>query len=1440
MSTMEDHKFQLPPSTHCLRSSKYSRISENFKHSVFRLANSDPNNPLPPSQIAFIEQKIRLTFPAFHTPNHPPYSSMIESAIEELKKEDGSNVESITKKIKEKYDSLPWAHSIYVSHHLRKMCENGEVVCTSSKLYTTPGLIEKRNMKSKQARRRLGRKRKEFVIKEGNSVEEIEVEESGDVKGFQEEKVFGRSRMKRRRGSRMVVKEDDEVGGAWVVGGDNTVTSTCSSQNLGVDKCNKEVAVEDGGDVTGRRRLKRLRLKCAVLEEDDEIGGAAVVGGEHNIVGSSQNLMVDKCNEAVAVEYGDEVTGGSRPKRKRWSCMVVEDDDVGGGATVIRGDHRSSQNLVVVKCNEALGVKDGDDVTGKASEISDELGGIGTVGEDDVLEEPQTEFQCQVNSQVLSLDDDECAEKTEPELLAPLSVGVLHAETEGEDKNKMVSMADDKTAAKSVHLPLECVKKSSVDSNMVLNIRVDGPEAVVKESFLKENELMIVPFVDNTPLLHAEPEGEDKNDLVSMLDDKSAAEPVHVPVEYVMKSSLNTNTVSNVRVDGPKAAVEESFLKGNELMIVPIVDNTPISAVNAEINTERGDNIIVCGLSIPDLDQPKRKKQVYSSKKRFKACQRKMKVASKSMPSKPALAVGRNLLDHFPLHELSSRRGVEPKLCATLLESPKVKELPSGQSQHACTSLLEDGSIKQLERRKSLDPLHYPRSLEDLITVADEENLPLQQVLEKCGKRKKHAGQLLTANTPLPTEASLISASKLQLNLSTSVKSVAKNKEKQPPQQWRQELKPQDLKHCSFEADTAAATGSKTSPLLKMEKRRNRQRRIEHEPKFPVDSAEENVDMVHQHQQKGQGQDQESSLHLKLTAETFAFCDEGRSWEENKQTRSDHDLPCESEQSIEVTTVESSPIQHLNGKEDEVYIGEMVTTALMEEKVSTQDHDYQKFIDQQKEAKEVDKISSHELVTDCRSVLPQVMQSGFVVTEHVASEILQREQEKHQKQPITKSPFSVPPLQHQIEDQEDKSQTDRLQDLEATMATVVEENVRTSYQNVEQQIKLEEREIRQRPLKQLELSKEDVVSSSNEHLQQQEGMSKPASYQNLKRQNKQQKVRGVPRTKKRTTGEVVDSLNLQPQLQGLSELATGQHSQQQREQPKKRGRPLKYTEETKGSAVALSNVNLQQLGMSEKLVDENSQWKIKQPKKGGTRRQRNKIEATKEDKPVSLKLHFQPQDSCEPSTGLQSEKHTEQVKNISLERPRKQRKATMPTNEDEVASLNLHAPQQEWLSESAIGEHSQQKIKLPETVSRGRTRKQIEVSKEDAAVLSNLHLQQQVESSEPDKSQSEVHGTPETGQAMPPSDEDIHQLPKKQKLHSGVQRPKTRAMTAASDNQPNQQEEEQHCLENEEKQGKFEGQQRPLKEKPVKITVVSLASKDQLRSRIKRQPQDST
>ncbi|KAL2465126.1 winged-helix DNA-binding transcription factor family protein [Abeliophyllum distichum] len=60
--------------------------------------------------------------------DHPPYSEMITAAIAELKEKNGSSRRAIAKYIETQYTNLPPTHSALLTHNLKRLKNNGQIV----------------------------------------------------------------------------------------------------------------------------------------------------------------------------------------------------------------------------------------------------------------------------------------------------------------------------------------------------------------------------------------------------------------------------------------------------------------------------------------------------------------------------------------------------------------------------------------------------------------------------------------------------------------------------------------------------------------------------------------------------------------------------------------------------------------------------------------------------------------------------------------------------------------------------------------------------------------------------------------------------------------------------------------------------------------------------------------------------------------------------------------------------------------------------------------------------------------------------------------------------------------------------------------------------------------------------------------------------------------
>lgn len=120
---------------HAFEYRKRARHMNEFKDAVIALASSKTTKHLTSDQMTYLEQRLHESFHLFRPPSHPTYAAMIEKAILDLNEEGGSREESISRFIRSEYEDLPWAHSRFLSHHLKKLTESEEIVVTSDRRY---------------------------------------------------------------------------------------------------------------------------------------------------------------------------------------------------------------------------------------------------------------------------------------------------------------------------------------------------------------------------------------------------------------------------------------------------------------------------------------------------------------------------------------------------------------------------------------------------------------------------------------------------------------------------------------------------------------------------------------------------------------------------------------------------------------------------------------------------------------------------------------------------------------------------------------------------------------------------------------------------------------------------------------------------------------------------------------------------------------------------------------------------------------------------------------------------------------------------------------------------------------------------------------------------------------------------------------------------------
>ncbi|GER44648.1 histone H1/H5 family protein [Striga asiatica] len=134
------------------------KAMENFRNIVFKLAESHPNAALTPSAKNLILERLDRFVSQYKTPDHPPYSAMIERAIRELNEKRGSSEDSISNFLVKEYDNLPWAHPSVLKHHLKTLCKSGDIIITNKKRYKLPGKTEIPVINSQRMEKKVERK----------------------------------------------------------------------------------------------------------------------------------------------------------------------------------------------------------------------------------------------------------------------------------------------------------------------------------------------------------------------------------------------------------------------------------------------------------------------------------------------------------------------------------------------------------------------------------------------------------------------------------------------------------------------------------------------------------------------------------------------------------------------------------------------------------------------------------------------------------------------------------------------------------------------------------------------------------------------------------------------------------------------------------------------------------------------------------------------------------------------------------------------------------------------------------------------------------------------------------------------------------------------------------------------------------------------------------
>ncbi|XP_026386847.1 uncharacterized protein LOC113282123 [Papaver somniferum] len=126
MESEDLHESEIPASSNL---SPREQILKDAVMKLFMARHSSEPPLLKAQKIKLIEDNISSFFPALRTrPTHPPYATMVMEAIKEMNEEGGSNVDDISKYIEMNFQGLPFAHSHFLKHYLKKLVDSGEIL----------------------------------------------------------------------------------------------------------------------------------------------------------------------------------------------------------------------------------------------------------------------------------------------------------------------------------------------------------------------------------------------------------------------------------------------------------------------------------------------------------------------------------------------------------------------------------------------------------------------------------------------------------------------------------------------------------------------------------------------------------------------------------------------------------------------------------------------------------------------------------------------------------------------------------------------------------------------------------------------------------------------------------------------------------------------------------------------------------------------------------------------------------------------------------------------------------------------------------------------------------------------------------------------------------------------------------------------------------------
>lgn len=235
---------------------------------------------------------------------------MILTAITELNEAGGSCQEAVSEFIKSKYESLPFAHTSLLSHHLAKLVEKKEILCDySNYCYTLPGTDDAE------------RKNVEMPLRMNDQCAADEVMSLRNDKGIVEERILTESRDSPKRkacgGNDVNVTEVSDTGGKACL----SVTTVKTSSKEVVVAVEPEVALVNGG-TEGRIEANSEGHELVVLDEQNDVLMEESCKGEENPretnskqgepkLHRTSNMMKEACVEVKSVAF-----------KRLWECQT--------------------------------------------------------------------------------------------------------------------------------------------------------------------------------------------------------------------------------------------------------------------------------------------------------------------------------------------------------------------------------------------------------------------------------------------------------------------------------------------------------------------------------------------------------------------------------------------------------------------------------------------------------------------------------------------------------------------------------------------------------------------------------------------------------------------------------------------------------------------------------------------------------------------------------------------------------------------------------------------------------------------------------------------------------------------------------------------------------------------------------------------------------------